>query len=220
MSTLRALILTSSMLCASSVSMANITDGRFLPYGDNYLIWQYTEHKKYSANAGNRDEESAEAAYGFEYVLMDFQRSAERNPRLQRAASKAERLSDAQILAIIEWDGESALKDVVSLGLDVSDMKDIQDYLKHKLLHEFKDTDKTYFSFSYNGQFDFYAGTRDSGPVINRKSNTSFNVVHHQLTKTGHGINYWRIGNWELGFGNTGLMVKWLRLMRPMATVI
>jgi hypothetical protein len=41
---------------------------------------------------------------------------------------------------------------------------------------------KLNFFFAYTGQFDFYVGTRPSGPVVNRLSNPALHVSYDKLT--------------------------------------
>ncbi len=47
-----------------------------------------------------------------------------------------------------------------------------------KQIEEQEDVSRTIFFFSYSGQFDFYVGTRDSSPVINRISNPALTLYH------------------------------------------
>lgn len=54
------------------------------------------------------------------------------------------------------------------------------------------DESKFYVDFSYTGEFDFYLGTRSSGPVINRLSNPAFHFIWEYYQSNV--INYFDIG--------------------------
>lgn len=49
---------------------------------------------------------------------------------------------------------------------------------------------KARFFFSYTGEFDFYMGTRDSGPVINRVSNPAFHLKFVDTDETNPIIDW------------------------------
>jgi len=51
----------------------------------------------------------------------------------------------------------------------------------------------------YTGEFDFYMGTRKSGPVVNRISNPGLHYRSHLPRETAWRVGTWRVDWWDIG---------------------
>lgn len=79
--------------------------------------------------------------------------------------------------AIAQWTDEDDWAIEVNYAFKYT-LFNCEDWVDAPLIGCKKDDDIRFnFYFKYIGEFDFYAGTRDSGPVINRTSNPAFHFL-------------------------------------------
>lgn len=189
----------------SSLSYAEPSEERFRPYGDNYLLLaQWTEHGKYSPNQGKSDDRAMEGVFGFEYVLFDCKTGADEVKSFKNGEKAIQKLNES-LINQVKTTGSINKSAMDSLNITEKDIKDIDTFLRKKALGFMEDVltcdenlkDEVLFSFAYNGKFDYYMATRHSGPVINRKSNTSLNFRNHDNSDTRNYFNYVNLAIWE-----------------------
>ena len=152
---------------------------RFQPNGLNYvLIAQGSNFNSTVDDKTQEDDQSIEAHYSFKYNLYDCRIGNAKHKEAVEFNSSATKEYEEKVDEIKRNNPEPNTfldsEDLVA-ALSLPKLRNIPplnwDVCAYDQFSKFS------MNFSFTGEFDFYAGTRDSGPVINRTSNPAFHGV-------------------------------------------
>jgi hypothetical protein len=162
-----------SLIGSSTTVFASKDDSgfsnRFQPNGLSYAMLQRSELSSTADGETKEDDYSIEARYAFKYNLYDCRYGNSVNKKsIEINKERMERY-----FMEVEGNKENliATNVVISLPTLVQLSEINWNVCKEDSFSKFS------FNFSFTGEFDFYAGTRHSGPVINRTSNPAFHGV-------------------------------------------